>query len=242
MGVVTQWIMIMNTNNIKVSVIVPCCNNKEYIRQSVESILNQSYNNIEIIVVDDGSTEDIKSELLSYIDCGRITYIKQENRGQGSARNTGIRLSAGELIVPFDSDDLMPSNYIKNMVPHAIDLNTLVVPCKVKVIKNDEIVDTVTECQISDEGMTLESILEKPTIPNSSMYSRHAFDLIGGYDERQIVRGVCEDWDLFVRMFALGVRFVNADCFYYWRMHDNNCLLGKTDQKMKTKTRKQYLM
>jgi hypothetical protein len=124
------------------------------------------------------------------------------------------------------------------MVPLALDLNTVVVPDSARVVKNQIVIETVTECRIPENGYTIESILEKPKIPNASMYSRKLYDLVSGYDENKILRRMYEDWDLYVRMFIQGAKFVNANTYYYYRMHDHNSLLGNTDAAIQTKKQK----
>jgi len=86
-----------------VSVIIPTYNRSRYVTQAIDSVLSQTYKDYEIIVVDDGSTDNTKDVLQPYMD--RIRYIYQENSGVSAARNTGIRLAKGEWIGFLDSDD-----------------------------------------------------------------------------------------------------------------------------------------
>jgi len=228
----------ISCSNPKVSVIVPCYNTQQFVSQSIQSILNQCYRNVEIIIIDDGSTEDIFGTVKTFVENNSVRYIRQHNQGQSVARNKGIKHSTGELIIPFDSDDTMPADYISSMVPLALDLNTVVVPDSARVVKNGIVIETVTECRIPLNGYTIESMLKKSKIPNPSMYSRKLYDLVGGYDENKILRRMYEDWDLYVRMFIQGAKFVNANNYYYYRMHDRNSLLGNTDAAIQTKKQK----
>ena len=84
-----------------VSIIIPTYNDAKYILQAVNSALAQTYKNIEIIVVDDGSTDNTK-ELLKNL---KINYIFQENKGLSGARNTGMKLARGKYIALLDADD-----------------------------------------------------------------------------------------------------------------------------------------
>jgi glycosyltransferase involved in cell wall biosynthesis len=90
--------------SLKVSVIIPTYNRAGYIMEAIESALNQTYKNTEIIVVDDGSTDDTQEGLSKFKD--HIRYIYQGNRGPAFARNRGIRASQGEFIAFLDSDDV----------------------------------------------------------------------------------------------------------------------------------------
>lgn len=88
----------------KVSVVMPCYNNAAYVRQAVDSVLQQDYPNIELIVVDDGSKDNSLEVLASYGE--RIKVVSQPNQGPAAARNNGIRHATGDYIAFLDSDDL----------------------------------------------------------------------------------------------------------------------------------------
>ena len=87
-----------------VSVIIPAYNRAKYVTKAIDSVLAQTYTDYEIIVVDDGSTDNTKDVLLPYME--RINYIYQENKGVSAARNTGIRAATGRWIAFLDSDDI----------------------------------------------------------------------------------------------------------------------------------------
>lgn len=104
-------------NGKLVSVILPIYNiEKDYLRQCVDSILKQTYKNIEIILVDDGSTNNVYEICLEYQNKdSRVKAIKQENAGVSVARNTGLRNSNGEYICFIDPDDWLADNYIEKL-------------------------------------------------------------------------------------------------------------------------------
>ena len=89
----------------KISVVIPCYNCEAYIGRCLESIINQSYTVLEIIVVNDGSTDNTDAVIQKYLSDGRIKYIKQSNGGEAAARNTGMEAASGEFIGFVDSDD-----------------------------------------------------------------------------------------------------------------------------------------
>jgi len=89
----------------KVSVIIPTFNSAQYIMEGIQSVLTQSFKDFEIIVIDDGSTDNTKEILKPYIEDGLIRYIYQTNQGPGAARNTGIKAGKGEYIAFLDADD-----------------------------------------------------------------------------------------------------------------------------------------
>ena len=94
----------MNNTDL-ISVIIPTYNRAHLIRRSAQSVLNQTYKNLELIIVDDGSTDKTK-EVIDSINDKRIIYIKQENQGVSAARNTGIEKAKGKYIAFQDSDDV----------------------------------------------------------------------------------------------------------------------------------------
>jgi len=99
----------------KVSVIVPCYNSEEYLDIAIKSLVKQTYRNIEIILLNDGSTDKTLDIMKSYDD-ERIVIIDKKNTGIGDTRNTGIRKSSGDYIMFLDSDDYYEEDTIENMV------------------------------------------------------------------------------------------------------------------------------
>lgn len=97
-----------------VTVVIPSYNCARYLPEAIDSVLAQTYRSIEIIVVDDGSTDNTAEVVAKYGD--KIIYIKQENRGLSAARNTGILLSRGKYLVFLDSDDLLLPDMVEVMV------------------------------------------------------------------------------------------------------------------------------
>lgn len=106
-----------STKNPKVSIIVPIYNTEKYLRTCLDSIISQTYQNLEIILVDDGSTDNSGKTADDYAKKDpRITVIHQENRGQSAARNHGIKLATGEFISFLDSDDEIDHTFIENLL------------------------------------------------------------------------------------------------------------------------------
>lgn len=121
-------------NNIpKVSIIIPCYNVEEYIEKCINSVLNQTYENIEIILIDDGSTDNTKQVILkTTLNKQNVIYITNKNSGVSNARNTGIKAATGDYIMFIDSDDYIAKNMIKNMFKLMKGYNTDLVKCNIK--------------------------------------------------------------------------------------------------------------
>lgn len=99
----------------KVSIITPVYNTKKYLKGTIESVLNQTYENIEFIIINDGSTDGSDKVIESFKD-KRIKYINQKNMGIGKARNNGLKIMTGDYVCFLDSDDQMEKNAIEVMV------------------------------------------------------------------------------------------------------------------------------
>jgi glycosyltransferase involved in cell wall biosynthesis len=157
------------SNDIKglISVIVPTYNSAEYILETIQTITNQTYDNIEIIVVDDGST-DSTEEIVRAIEDSRISYIKQLNSGgPAGPRNLAIKASKGEFIAIFDSDDLM------NPEKLALEFNALkLTPEAAFVFSNFSIIDNTGKILINDFFSTNKvfQMVQKETVDPQGNY------------------------------------------------------------------------
>lgn len=107
----------------KISVILPVFNGERYIQKAVESVLNQSFTDFELIIVDDGSTDDT-SNIISDFDDERLKIISQQNRGPGAARNSGLEIARGEYVMFLDSDDWFLDNAFKTAYREAKEKDT----------------------------------------------------------------------------------------------------------------------
>ena len=108
----------------KLSVIIPVYNVEEYLVETLDSVVNQTMDNYEIILVNDGSTDNSQSIIDDYAKrYENIVSIYQENSGPGKARNKGIDVSRGEYIIFVDSDDIIPRDALLKRYNHAIDNN-----------------------------------------------------------------------------------------------------------------------
>lgn len=100
--------------NDLISVVVPAYNAEKYIKKCIESILNQTYKNIELIIINDGSKDNTARNIKSFDD-GRIKYIEQENKGVSRTRNLGIEKSKGKYLMFVDADDYIAADYVEKM-------------------------------------------------------------------------------------------------------------------------------
>src|ERR1700724_1613941 len=96
-----------------ISVIIPCFNHGEFLTEAVESVLSTQRNDIEIVVIDDGSTDPRTRSEIDKLSAEGIKVIRQENKGLGAARNAGVLASQGEYLFPLDADDRLRSGWIE---------------------------------------------------------------------------------------------------------------------------------
>jgi len=126
-----------------VSIVIPTYNMAEFVGEAVQSCLNQTYGNLEIIVIDDGSTDKTEDILKSYIEEGKIKYFSKENGGCASARNFGLRVAKGEYLMFLDSDDLLSSETVAVLREYLVKHQDVdVAYCSIKLF-NDQDLDTL---------------------------------------------------------------------------------------------------
>jgi len=171
-----------------VSVIIPTYNSAQYITEALDSVFKQTHKNMEVIVIDDGSSDNTEEVLKDYAD--RITYIKKENGGPASARNKGLEIAKGDFIAFLDADDLWLKDKLKWQLK-AMDKETGLVG-----VSNDE--DASLEGE--PEGVSFEDMVVKNRFCNSSiLIKRECVKKLGVFDEREEFKAV-EDWDLWMRI------------------------------------------
>ena len=125
--------------NDLISIVVPIYNVEKYLNRCIDSIINQTYKNIEIILVDDGSIDNSKMICDEYSNLdNRIVVIHKENGGLSSARNTGIDIAKGKYITFIDSDDFIELDYIEYLYSLILKYDTYISVCKHNVFYNDD--------------------------------------------------------------------------------------------------------
>lgn len=180
----------------RVSVIIPTCNRAHFLQEAVESVLNQTFHDFELIVVDDGSTDCTPYVLRKWED--RIRWVRQENSGVSRARNVGIRAARSRYLSFLDSDDLWLRKKLENQVAF-LDANPHYPVCytdEVWIRKGKRVNPKRVHRKYS--GWIFEQCLPLCIIsPSSAMIRREVLNALGGFDE---ALPVCEDYDLWLRI------------------------------------------
>ena len=176
-----------------ISIIVPCYNQAQYLDESLQSVLNQTYQNWECIIVNDGSPDNTEEIALQWTNKDpRFRYLHQENSGVSAARNNGINNSKGEWILPLDGDDRIDENYLRlasykfSEIPH-------IIYCKGKKFG----ITTGNLYQTDFEGA---NILIENSIFCSAFFQKKLWEKVGGYDENMI--NGYEDWEFWIRLYS----------------------------------------
>ncbi len=193
--------------NIKVTVIIPTYNDSKHITHSIESVFNQSFKDYEIIVIDDGSTDDTKIILKSYVESGQIIYLYQANSGQSIARNNGINNSNGIYISFIDSDDeWIDKDKLKKQVDF-LDDNLDYVMVGTSGIITDENKSKIFDYSVPESDFLIrQSILIKnPFIQSSVVIRKNILIEVGLFPFREDINA--EDYSLWLMLGLKGKLF-----------------------------------
>lgn len=187
------------------SIIIPCFNHADFLDEAIQSAMRQTYPLLEIIVVNDGSTDNSREVAEKY---SFITVLNTENNGLSAARNIGIEASEGEYILTLDADDTIDPEFVT------------------KTIGKNDIVSTAIR-YFGDINCIKHPVKPHPThedfykhnhINCCSLYKREIWDKIGGYDE-QMRRGL-EDWDFWLRATKADFKVtVLKEALFNYRKH-----------------------
>lgn len=196
-------------NNPLISIIVPCYNDGKYIHDCLNSVHNQSYENHEIIVINDGSTEILTNEIISKINHPKITVLQTKNQGPSNARNQAIRSSNGKYILPLDADNKVGKTFISK----AIDL--LEKKSETKVVNCDLVFFGAKKGIKIFPDFTIEKLICENIIECASIYRRSDFDQTMGYNPN--MKEGLEDWDFWLSLLENGgdVYKLNLAEIYY---------------------------
>jgi glycosyltransferase involved in cell wall biosynthesis len=192
-----------------VSVIMPCYNQGKYITESIQSVLNSTFKDLELIVVNDGSTDDFTNHLLSKMTWGKTTIYNIENQGVAKARNFAIEKSSGTYILPLDADDKISDDYIRQAVEILEKKPDIkIVTCEVQLFGKKH-------GRMSLPDSSIEMLLAQNTIVVSSLFRRSDFNNTGGFNPDMVLG--FEDWDFWLTLLESGGEVFKLDHtgFYY---------------------------
>ena len=200
-----------NTKTPLVSIIIPAYNAAQYVVEAVESALAQTYKNCEVVVVDDGSTDNTRSILAPYVESGRIKYVYQPNAGLSAARNMGIKSSKGEYVALLDADDVFLPEKIERQVAYLESHPECdICYCDLYHFWDSEPKKLLKlNYDYYSGNDVLPNIIKRNFVaPLTMVVRRSVFDRFGLYDEK-FRRS--EDLEFLVRILARGARICFLD-------------------------------
>jgi glycosyltransferase involved in cell wall biosynthesis len=212
-----------------VSIIVPCYNHAQFIIETLSSVLQSSYTNIEIIIVNDGSTDNSEEIALEFCQIHpNILYLNQKNSGPASARNHGIHNAKGKYILPLDADDIISIDYIEKAV---------------HVFENESDVKLVyCEAEFFGDKMgkwalpkfSLSRLAKDNMIFITAMFKKNDWQNAGGFSD-EMTWG-WEDWEFWISLLKNGGRVVRLPItgFYYRVRKGSRRKSTNRDAKKKT--------
>lgn len=212
-----------------VSVVMPAFNAGEHLRESIESVLSQSYSNWELIIVDDGSEDNTALIAQEYVSKdGRIKYFYQTNGKQGRARNKGICESAGELIAFLDADDWWCKEKLEIQVS-LMQSNALVslIFSNGYCLENEKVREyEVTQKETWDKE-DIPLFIDFNRIPLSSVMIRRGVLINSGMFSEDLKIQNAEDYELWMRLLYAGHKFCSIpDRLFYYRVHKDQSTFG----------------
>lgn len=211
-----------------ISVIIPIYNSEKYLDECVQSVVNQTYDNLEIILVDDGSPDNCPAMCDSWKKRDdRIRVIHKENGGLSDARNAGIRLANGEWLLFIDSDDVIPKQFVESLVLALTDSKRLVVSDKVRFF--DELPQH-EEIKVLFQSCGKDLVAKRGGMYCwGALYSRELVSQISLWFDSSL--GNIEDvvWNGIYLMFISEVIWVNVP--YYYRMNPTSITSKCGDHK-----------
>ena len=214
-----------------VSIVIPCYDLEKYLKEAIDSVFAQTYQNFEIVVINDGSPGDPDKIVNSYWD-PRIRMIAQTNKGLSSARNLGIERARGRFILPLDADDRLHPEFLEKAMEVQKARNGKV------VVYSDFIAfwDDGSESQEELADYDFQVLLTKAMMPCTILYPKRAWVKVEGY-KSALVHGY-EDWEFSVSLGEEGIRGVRIpEHLFYYRQREDSMRNKMSDDDKKESRR-----
>ena len=205
----------MNYNHPLISVIIPAYNAEAFISEAIQSILQQSYEPLEIIVVDDGSTDETAQIATKFHN---IRYFYQENSGPATARNTGLKIAKGEIITFLDADDLWSQNKLQLQQAYlAENLSVEVVIGHTQFMQLTLVNHQHKFAEIAEPRIFLNL--------GSALFRKSVFDKVGLFD-RNLRYSEDVDWFNLARESSISI-LTHQEVVLFYRQHQHNMTRNK---------------
>ncbi|MCZ6815831.1 MAG: glycosyltransferase, partial [Planctomycetota bacterium] len=206
-----------------VAIVVPCYNHGQFLPETLESVRNQTYPNVECVVVDDGSTDPATLDALRQAESQGVRVIRQENSGLAAARNAGVRKTDSPFFVPLDADDRIAPDFVAKLLPALLEDASL--GYSYSHVTYFGSADGTWACPEYDPRRLLVENLCVAT----AVVRRAAFDEAGGY-QTDMSHGF-EDWDFWLALLVSGFRGrCTPEPLFNYRKHAGGSMLSETQK------------
>lgn len=207
-----------------VSIIIPCYNQGNLIKETLDSVICQTLTDYEVIVINDGSTDTVTAEILNKLDYPKTKVIHTTNQGLASARNNGIKLAQSELILPLDSDDKIHPAYLEKAVSFLKqNPEYRIVYCKARLFEKKQGIWNIPDYSLS-------GILSRNLIFASAVFYKSDWEKVGGYNPNMVYGW--EDWDFWLSLIEKGAKpFKLDEVLFYYRIRKGTMAKSMTKVK-----------
>ncbi|MCG9879666.1 MAG: glycosyltransferase family 2 protein [Bacteroidia bacterium] len=205
-----------------VSIIIPCYNHGAFLREALASIPKFSMGGVEVIIVNDGSTDSHTKQVLLELEREGYKVHHQENQGLGKTRNNGIKLASGKYILPLDADNKLTPAYFEKGI-ELLESNS-----QISVVYGDPILFGDQEGLAPVRDFNLQQLITGNYIDACAIYRKSAWEMVGGYDENMPFMGV-EDWEFWLNLSFNGHKFLHlAEPSFYYRVANQSMIKKDT--------------
>lgn len=220
-----------------VSIVIPCYNYGKYINEAVDSVLKQTFQNFEIIIVESNSTDNSRSIIQKMTDKRIIKLYRNENHLAGDNRNYGINKANGKYICCLDPDDILKPTYLEKAIFILETQNYDLVSTSIETF------GTESKIYYQIPNPTLSDMTQANHISTVAVFKKTFWKKSHGYHDWGLgAQHVPEDWDLWLRMSALGARFYNIhEPLMLYRIHGTNSLSNSIQNRTREEQRIEIL-
>ncbi len=210
----------------KISIIIPCYNNEKYVSEALESALNQNYKNTQIIVVDDGSTDDSVKVVEGYTG---VHLIEQKNQGASGARNTALKYADGDYIAFLDSDDYWDNDFLEVMLDKVIEEDVKLVYCGWQHVGDYKHKEPFIPPDYEKMDNKIELMIQSTRWPiHGVLCNREVFDYTGPFD---VNLTSCMDFYIWIRA-ATHFRIARVERVMAYYRHHSGVQITKSNARI----------
>lgn len=210
---------------MKVSIVIPCFNLGMYLRDAIESVLNQTFTDWELIVVDDGSTDEQTKEILSRLSYPKTILYQTKNKGLPKARNLGVSHAKGQYIACLDADDKYHPEFLEKTVKLLDDDKSGLTGMVTTWIQTFGNRDEIWKTSVYDPIL----LSTKNLLHVASLFRRVCWEKVGGYTES--LTGY-QDWDFWIKIVAAGYRWeCIEEALFHYQVRDKSMIFFSNQKR-----------